>query len=222
MNLKNTQTLIFKKNIVEAEFKTPDGKLQRTSVEIRIDPITGRTSRIAFSRSREKEPGTKALPKPPADTFAEDDCPFCPANVFSQTPTLRSDIFNQDRLCSGESILFPNLFPYGACSAVSLIGSRHFVEIGTASPEEYCDSQLNSVNYLKQINEFDPKVCNLAITQNHLPSAGGSLVHPHLQINAEVIPANYQLFFRNKSADFQKFTNRPHFSEYIKVNIRLV
>ena len=216
MNLKNTQTLIFKKNIVGAKFKTPDGKLQRTSIEIRIDPITGRTSRIAFSRSREKEPGTNTLPQPPPDAFAESGCPFCPANVFSQTPILRSDIFNKKRLCSGESILFPNLFPYGAYSAVSLIGSRHFAEIGTASPEEYKDSLLNSVNYLKQINEFDPRVCNLAITQNHLPSAGGSLVHPHLQINAEVIPANYQLFFRNKAAEFQRVANRPLFSEYIK------
>jgi len=216
LNLKNTQTLIFKKNIVEAEFKTPDGKLQRTSIEIRIDPITGRTSRIAFSRSREKEPGTKTLPKPPPDAFAESDCPFCPAHVLSQTPTLSSDIFDKKRLNRGESILFPNLFPYGAYSAVSLIGSRHFAEIGTASPEEYKDSLLNCIHYLKQINEFDPRVCNLAITQNHLPSAGGSLVHPHLQINAEVIPTNYQLFFRSKSAAFQRIANRSLFSEYIK------
>ncbi|MEN8210427.1 MAG: galactose-1-phosphate uridylyltransferase [Thermodesulfobacteriota bacterium] len=220
MNLKNSKPLTFKKDIVEAEFKTSDGKLQRTSIEIRIDPITGRTSRIAFSRSREKEPGTKTLPQPPPDAFAESNCPFCPGNVLSQTPTLRSDIFNQDRLCRGESILFPNLFPYGAYSAVSLIGSRHFVEIGTASPKEYTDSMLNCINYLKQINKFDKRVCNLAITQNHLPSAGGSLVHPHLQINAEVIPANYQLFFRNKSAEFQKLTNRPLFSEYIKAEKR--
>lgn len=210
----------FKKELVQAEFKTSDGKRQQTDIEIRIDPVTGRTSRIAFSRSREKEPGTKTLPQPPPEASAEDACPFCPGNVFTRTPTLRSDIFDQERLCRGESILFPNLFPYGPYSAVSLIGSRHFAEIGTASPGEYTECLLNCINYLRQVNKSDPKVCNLAITQNHLPSAGGSLVHPHLQINAEHIPANHQLFYRNKAAEFKKLTKKYVFSEYIKAEKR--
>jgi hypothetical protein len=43
----------------------------------------------------------------------------------------------------GRSVLFPNLFPYGSHSAVSLFDDRHFVEIGLASPDSYADSFLN-------------------------------------------------------------------------------
>jgi hypothetical protein len=40
----------------------------------------------------------------------------------------------------GSSILFPNLYPYGSSSAVSLIDEQHFVEIGTASAVSYRSS----------------------------------------------------------------------------------
>ena len=217
MNLKKSHALTFKKDIVQAEFKTQDGKMRQTPIEIRTNPITGRTSRIAFSRSDEKEPGTQTLPQPPPHASAESYCPFCPDHVLKETPVLRQDIFDEERLCIGDSILFPNLFPYGSYSAVSLIGSRHFVEIGTASSDEYTDSLLNCINYLKHINDFDPRVSHLAITQNHLPSAGGSLVHPHLQINAEIHPANHQHFLLNKSLEFQKVSGKLIFSEYLKI-----
>lgn len=32
----------------------------------------------------------------------------------------------------------------------------------------------------------------LPISRNHLPSAGGSLFHPHPQVQADRIPANFQ------------------------------
>ena len=40
------------------------------------------------------------------------------------TPTYEAS----GRLIRGASVLFPNLFPYGAHSAVSLFDDRHFVE----------------------------------------------------------------------------------------------
>ncbi len=217
MNLQESNTLIFKKKIVHAEFKTQDGKIRQAPIEIRINPITGRTSRIAFSRSGEKEPGSETLPQPPPHASGEFYCPFCSDHVLKETPVLRPDIFDQERLRTGDSILFPNLFPYGPYSAVSLIGACHFVEIGTASADEYTDSLLNCIHYLKCINNFDPEVRYLAITQNHLPSAGGSLVHPHLQINAEVHPANHQRYLLNKALEFKKMSGKPVFSEYLKI-----
>ncbi|MCK7512403.1 MAG: galactose-1-phosphate uridylyltransferase [Desulfobacterales bacterium] len=111
------------------------------------------------------------------------------------------------RLVRGASVLFPNLFPYGAHSAVSLFDDRHFVEIGTASVESYTNSFLNCADYLQRVLAQDPDAVYMAITQNHLPSAGGSLLHPHLQIQADRVAANHQRFLQAGGQPLQG--NRP-------------
>jgi galactose-1-phosphate uridylyltransferase len=116
----------------------------------------------------------------------------------------------------GESVLFPNLFPYGAFSAVSLFDDRHFVEIGTASLESYTDCFLNCTEYLRRVLANHPGVFYVAITQNHLPSAGGSLVHPHLQIQADRLASNHQRFLRQKSLDYFRQTGNLLMSDYLK------
>ena len=110
----------------------------------------GRTCRITFSRSEEKEPGTDALPNPPPFAGDNKQCPFCPENIATHTPQLDPDLCLEGRLVRGRSTLFPNLFPYGCYSAVSLFDENHFVEIGTASHRSYSDSFLNCRDYLKQ------------------------------------------------------------------------
>ena len=122
----------------------------------------------------EKEPGTERLPPPPPDANQTTRCPFCRPQVDSRTPRLHPDLSADGRLVQGDSLLFPNLFPYGSYSAVSLFDNNHFVEIGRASAESYANSFLNCSRYLAKIHTHDPRVAYTAITQNHLPSAGGS------------------------------------------------
>lgn len=55
----------------------------------------------------------------------------------------------------------------------------------------------------------------MAITQNHLPSAGGSLVHPHLQINADRVPGNHHRFLLQKADDFHRQSGKTLFSSYL-------
>jgi UDPglucose--hexose-1-phosphate uridylyltransferase len=115
----------------------------------------------------------------------------------------------------GHSVLFPNLFPYGRYSAVSLFDDQHFVEIGTAGPAAYRDSLLNCRDYLLRVVARDPAARYLAITQNHLPSAGGSLLHPHLQIQADRVPANHQRFLGDRSRDYLAAEGRLLLSDYL-------
>jgi UDPglucose--hexose-1-phosphate uridylyltransferase len=56
----------------------------------------------------------------------------------------------------------------------------------------------------------------MAITQNHLPSAGGSLLHPHLQVQADRIAANHQRFLQRRAADYRRQTGRRIFSDYLE------
>jgi galactose-1-phosphate uridylyltransferase len=115
----------------------------------------------------------------------------------------------------GSSTLFPNLFPYGRYSAVSLFDARHFVEIGTARLQSYVDSFLNCRDYLLRVLDYDPEARYMAITQNHLPSAGGSLLHPHLQVQADRTPANYQRFLQSRAAEYRRDSGTRLFSDYL-------
>jgi galactose-1-phosphate uridylyltransferase len=98
---------------------------------------------------------------------------------------------------------------------VSLFDDRHFVEIGTASAARYADSFINCADYLGRVLAHDPDAVFQAITQNHLPSAGGSLVHPHLQVQADRYPSNHHRFLRKRAAAYHDATGRSIFSDYL-------
>jgi UDPglucose--hexose-1-phosphate uridylyltransferase len=56
----------------------------------------------------------------------------------------------------------------------------------------------------------------MAITQNHLPAAGGSLIHPHLQIQADRIASNHQRFLKQRAGDYFRETGNLLFSDYLQ------
>lgn len=208
--------LTFTRETFHSQIVLPNGESADRLIEIRVHPITGRTCRITYSRGEEHEPGTESLPEPPPFAAEVDKCPFCRDRLASQTPRLPANLYREGRMIRGTSTLFPNLFPYGRYSAVSLFDDRHFVEIGTASLTSYVDGFLNCRDYLLLILAHDPAAFFMAITQNHLPSAGGSLLHPHLQVQADRIPANFQRFFQRHAADYRRKYGVRLFSDYLE------
>ncbi len=213
--MSTDRSLFFEKKIITATLTDPSGEVAEKLIEVRINPISGRTSRIALGRRAEKEPGTESLPAPPPNAGDTANCPFCRPQVMSKTPTILPDILRGGRLCHNDSILFPNLFPYGAYSAVSLLDNRHFAEIGTASASSYAGCFINCRNYLRHVLEYDSQAAYMAITQNHLPSAGGSLIHPHLQINADRIAPNHHRFLKQRAEGYFHQAGSYLFSDYL-------
>jgi galactose-1-phosphate uridylyltransferase len=210
----------FERERFSARIRLPDGTVAERPVEIRVHPITGRTCRITYSRGAEREPGAESLPSPPPFAADTADCPFCRARLFTHTPRLAPEFLPEGRLTRGRSTLFPNLFPYGRYSAVSLFDDDHFVEIGTARLSSYTDSLLNCREYLTRVLAYDPAAVFMAIIQNHLPSAGGSLLHPHFQIQADRRPANHQRFLKQRAADYHRRFGVRLFSDYLEAEIR--
>ncbi len=210
----------FAMQTVQAKMVSPSGEIDHHDIQIRTNPISGRTSRITVSRINETEAGTDELPPPPPDAQQKQNCPFCHPQVLTRTPRLIPQIHPDGRLRHGESLLFPNLFPYGAYSAVSLFDDHHFVEIGTASPSSYADCLINCAAYLRRVRRHDPAMACVAVTQNHLPSAGGSLIHPHLQVQADGVASNHHRFLSRRAADHRQATGRGLFGEYADREIR--
>jgi len=212
---RNRMGLHFVSDLHTAEILLADGSRCTRQIEIRTCPITGRSSRITFSRQEEHEPGTESLPAPPPFVADNAKCPFCPPNLATSTPQIIPELYPEGRMRRGSSVLFPNLYPYGRYSAVSIFDDQHFVEIGTTSAAAYRDCLLNCRDYLLQIGTKDPAARYLAITQNHLPSAGGSLLHPHLQIHADHVPANHQRYLGARCRDYLRKEGKLLFSAYL-------
>ena len=209
--------LQFKRETFYSRIILPSGETARRPIEVRTHPITGRTCRITYSRNEEREHGGQALPEPPPLAGQRSNCPFCLERMARATPKMIKPLCAKGRMVRGNSTLFPNLFPYGRYSAVSLFDDEHFVEIGTASLQSYVDSFLNCRDYLNQIISYDPEALFMAITQNHLPSAGGSLVHPHLQVQADHIPANYQRFLQSHATRYRKQFGSRLLGDYLRL-----
>ncbi len=207
--------LTFQRQVLASKIVAPNGTPAEKRVEIRTDPVTGRTCRITFARAAEKEAGIAALPEPPPAAKDLAACPFCYPQLTRRTPTLPRGISTKSRLEKGKSVLFPNLFPYGRYSAVSLFDNHHFVEIGKATLQSYVDSFINCGHYLEKVHASDPAAIYMAITQNHLPSAGGSLVHPHLQVHADRQPPNNIRFLEHRAAAYHTCTGHSLFSDYL-------
>jgi galactose-1-phosphate uridylyltransferase len=212
--------LKFKQETLHSRIVLPGGQTVRRPIEIRTHPITGRTCRITYSRGQEREPGAGSLPEPPPFAADRDQCPFCGTRLAAHTPRLAPELWPQGRMTRGASTLFPNLFPYGRYSAVCLFDDRHFVEIGTADLPSYVDGFLNCRDYLLRVLSHDPAAVHMAITQNHLPSAGGSLLHPHLQVQADRTPTNHQRFLRTRAAEHRRQWGTRLFSDYLAAETR--
>ena len=185
-----------------ADFRDTSGNPLTRVQQVRTDPVTLKKCRITPSRSHENERGTEKLYTPPDMDLDESKCPFCPENIECMTPCLKQQICAGGRLKNKHSTLFPNLFPYTEWSAVSLFGDTHYVEIGTAIPNSYRDSFINCSEYLTRVRRVDPDAIFMSITQNHLPGAGGSLIHPHLQVHATKQISNHHRALQQRAQEY--------------------
>lgn len=194
--------IAFRQKELSAHFSDATGAEITRIQQIRTDPVTLRTCRITPGRALEKERGQTKLHQLPDKDLDTGQCPFCPENLKRMTPCLAGEISKTGRLYYKKSVLFPNLYPYTEWSAVSVFGKEHYVEIGTGSVESYTDCFINCAQYLSRVKSADPGAVYMSITQNHLPGAGGSLVHPHLQVHASKAASNAHITLRQRYLEY--------------------
>jgi UDPglucose--hexose-1-phosphate uridylyltransferase len=136
---------------------------KKGSLQYREEHLTGLRCRISPDRlKRQIDQALYVPPKP-------DGCPFCRDAVFSVTPTFPGG----NRIVRGESVTFPNLYPFGEGHVVTVLTREHFVD--TFSRQQIADGLYSQADALRQYDGFP------SINWNFLPSAGASLVHPHMQ-----------------------------------------
>ena len=164
----------------------------RGTLEYRKEHLTGIRCRISPDRVKRQIDQTTFIPLP------EKGCPFCRDEVFSVTPTFP----NGERIIRGESVTFPNLFPFGEGHIVTVITREHVVP--SFSRPQIEDALRAQVEALRQADGY------ASINWNFLPSAGASLVHPHMQGLSDSHPSRITEIYLDASDQYRKKQGRNY------------
>ena len=155
--------------------------------EVRIDPLTGNSTRIL-------DFPVKELTKNDIRSLVEDSralCPFCPEVVNEVTPKFHPDLLGKERYSCGDALCVPNVFPYDENGAVCVMSKEHYIPLDEFTYEILADSLKCCFEYLGDVVERQPEMVYQSVNWNYMPLAGGSIVHPHLQITASSSSTNY-------------------------------
>jgi UDPglucose--hexose-1-phosphate uridylyltransferase len=179
------------RHLLIAEMLEPEtARLAREIVEVRIDPLTGHSSRILPNRG--------LMPANDFDlaAFARENqpsCPFCTEQIETLTPKLPPSIHPDGRIVKGEAVLFPNLHAYSSHSCVSVYSPRlHYLPLGEITERLVTDNLLTQVAYARAVVEADAESRWASINANHMLPSGSSLFHPHLQGMVDSQPTTLQ------------------------------
>lgn len=134
-----------------------------TRIQFREEHVSGLRCKISPARLNRRLDAAYVPPPVPAR------CPFCEGEVERVTPTFS----NGTRISVGESLTFPNLFPFAEWHTVTIITRAHSVD--EFSPRQIEDALTGQVQSLGGQSGYP------SINWNYLPSAGASIAHPHLQ-----------------------------------------
>jgi UDPglucose--hexose-1-phosphate uridylyltransferase len=164
----------------------------RGTLQYRTEHLTGLRCRI--SPDRLKRQIDQTLWHPPR----ADGCPFCRDAVMTVTPTFPDG----NRIIRGESVTFPNLFPFGEGHVVTVMTCDH--EVMNFSRQQVVDALLSQIEALRVADGY------ASINWNFLPSAGASLVHPHMQGLSDSRPSRIVDLYLCASGQYRKEQGRNY------------
>jgi galactose-1-phosphate uridylyltransferase len=149
--------------------------------EVRRDPLTGRTARIChFMELKWQKPDFEKMVE-----GTQSWCPFCRERVLQVTPLFPPEIVAEGRLTRGDMVLFPNLAPYDSLSAVATFGDRHFTPMTEFTPAQVAQAFGLAQDFFRRVEDAGhPESVYHLVNWNHMPPAGSSLIHSHLQVFA--------------------------------------
>ncbi|PWT70319.1 MAG: hypothetical protein C5B60_12285 [Chloroflexi bacterium] len=153
--------------------------------EVRRDPLTGRSGRVAHVLGFHLAP----VDFGPMIEETRSGCPFCPDRVLQVTPLFPESVVATGRIRRGEAVVFPNLAPYDEHSAVVAMTTEHYVPIEGFSVAQLSDAFGAALEFFHIVSR-QPRTPYALAFWNYLPASGGTQIHPHLQIAATDTPGN--------------------------------
>ncbi|MGM0371181.1 MAG: hypothetical protein ACQEQJ_01590 [Halobacteriota archaeon] len=202
----------FEHEVQTATFYNPLEDFAETAVEVEIreDPLTGRQTRIVPDAFVEPA-GEVELDESVTDG---EGCFFCPDMVGEATPKY-PDFVGFDRGSVGEATSFPNLNPYGSHSNVVVLTADHYVPIDELAAERFADGLQAALEYVEAVFEGEETTSVASVNMNFLPSAGSSIVHPHVQALVDDRGTNSQQARIEGAREYQAGAETDYFGDSI-------
>jgi len=214
-------TIRFQKYTRTTKFLDPASNFSENErlTEIRVDPLTGHTTRILHFpiRMASERDLTDIVQR-----SLEFGCPFCPQMIEMVTPKFPSELTQKERIQQGRAVVFPNMFPYDTYSAVAIFSDEHFKPLTDFAPELLSDGFRASQEYLASVKTATgetPLYCS--INWNYMPLAGGTIIHPHLQIIAGETRTRYHGIMLEASAEYAAKNHSPYWADLIEEESKL-
>lgn len=208
--------VIFSRTKNESVFLDPRNNFEPKTVasEIRRDPLTGQVSRIFPFRKL-------ILHRHDWTPFVEESkqkfCPFCPEVMEKVTPKFTAAISAEGRIRVGDAVAVPNLNPYDKHAAVVIMSPRHYISMDEIDVQLMVDSFRAGLTYLERAAAADPAGARYgSINWNYMPYAGGSLIHPHLQILAGPEPCTLDKTLIMASARYARNNNSNYWTDLVE------
>ena len=167
----------------------------RGTLQYREEHLTGLRCRISPDRLKRQIDQSLYLPS------NADGCPFCHDAVLTVTPTFPDG----NRIIRGESVTFPNLFPFGEGHVVTVMTREHNVTSFTR--QQIVDALLSQIETLRPVDGYP------SINWNFLPSAGASLIHPHMQGLSDTCPSHRVDLYLSASEKYRKTKGRNYWDD---------
>ncbi len=181
----------FESKKLRAEFLDPALGFEKRELcfELRRDLLTGHSCRLLPFRRRRLSGGRIT-----SEVIEESrkNCPFCPESIANATPRFTSQFDPRGRLVRGNCTLFPNQFPYAGQNWVTVLSEEHFVPIDGFTLNRLSDGFVLSQEAVLRWAASRNDPIYSSINWNYLPSAGGGIIHPHLQVVVEDFPTASQ------------------------------
>jgi UDPglucose--hexose-1-phosphate uridylyltransferase len=193
------------------EFHNPlkNGELDRQKLEVRLDPLTEHQSILS-----EALKGKVSILFPETDyaylhqriEATKEQCFMCDGKWRKASPRYPEHLIPGGQIERGEIALFPNLFPLAPYHAVVKVGEKHGRTLDDLSSSLLFDAFSVSLEFIRRCFKSDPEARFFTINANFMPPAGGSLVHPHLQIIGSSYPMTHHRLLLERSLAYHRDT----------------
>ena len=191
-------------------------------VEYRFDPLTGTPCRINIRRAeRVRQSQESAADMGDLIERTRGSCFFCPGNIENDTPRFTEGISGEGRIREGESLVFPNLFPFAEYHAVATITREHYLDLDQFTEGMLEDNLKACEEWMVSVHRQDPEARYPMYSWNHMPPSAASIVHPHVQALVDKGPTPYLKRLLDCSRDYHAETGKNYWSELVSEEKRL-
>ena len=182
-------------------------ELEEQELERRFDPLTGFSTIVAKGRfqyvKRFFEHDEQLLRK--LAEASQPTCPFCPGKVEETTPKFPPEMVVEGRIKVGRCYAFPSLHAHSDLNAVVVLGPKHYLSLKEMNGNLLYEGFKAGLEVLRSVHSANPSLSFASLIMNYLPTAGSSIIHPHMQVLASSLPFNYLRLLLAKS--FEHYLN---------------